>query len=314
MYERCSRKRQNILSNPRISDIISVMKIAIACFSLLLTGIAAFGQVPQERQILVTPNAEHPQIAKDSGLGGPVRVAVTVDQSGNVVSVGEATGPGNVCPSVTRVDVLALRESARAAATNAKFAPSADPNATVVYLNFEFPSPSRLPTPMDDVSYTGPIRKDEPSGAKPAGTEDRYTIKGDSRFTVKGDRDYTAGNTPPPDYTGPAVSTSNSGTSSAGARSSIPSQISGGVLNGKAVSLPKPPYPPAARAVRASGAVSIQVLIDEDGQIFSAMAVSGHPLLRAAARNAACGAQFTPTLLVGNPVKVSGVITYNFVP
>lgn len=94
----------------------------------------------------------------------------------------------------------------------------------------------------------------------------------------------------------------------------VPKQISGGVLNGKATSLPKPPYPPAARAVRASGAVSVQVLIDENGNVVSASAVSGHPLLRAAAVAAARGAKFSPTKLSGQPVKVSGVITYNFVP
>lgn len=90
--------------------------------------------------------------------------------------------------------------------------------------------------------------------------------------------------------------------------------FSGGVLNGKATSLPKPEYPPAAMAVRASGAVSIQVLIDESGNVVSANAVSGHPLLRAASESAARGAKFLPTLVGGNPVKVSGVITYNFVP
>jgi protein TonB len=94
----------------------------------------------------------------------------------------------------------------------------------------------------------------------------------------------------------------------------VPKQISGGVLNGKATSLPKPPYPPAARAVRASGAVSVQVLIDEKGNVVSASAVSGHPLLRAAAVQAARSARFSPTQLSGQPVKVSGVITYNFVP
>jgi protein TonB len=94
----------------------------------------------------------------------------------------------------------------------------------------------------------------------------------------------------------------------------VPRQISGGVLNGKATSLPKPPYPPAARAVRAAGAVSVQVLIDESGNVVSATAVSGHPLLRAAAVQAARGARFSPTQLSGQPVKVSGVITYNFVP
>lgn len=94
----------------------------------------------------------------------------------------------------------------------------------------------------------------------------------------------------------------------------VPKTISGGVLNGKATTLPRPPYPPAARAVRASGAVNVQVLIDEKGNVISASAVSGHPLLRAAAASAAWGAKFTPTVLSGQPVKVSGIITYKFVP
>jgi periplasmic protein TonB len=93
-----------------------------------------------------------------------------------------------------------------------------------------------------------------------------------------------------------------------------PKTVSGGVLNGKATSLPAPVYPPAARAVRAGGAVTVQVLIDESGRVVSANAVSGHPMLRAAAVGAARSARFSPTLLSGQPVKVSGVITYNFNP
>lgn len=89
--------------------------------------------------------------------------------------------------------------------------------------------------------------------------------------------------------------------------------ISGGVLNGKAISLPKPGYPPIARAAHASGTVVVQVLIDENGNVVSASAVSGHPLLRAAAVGAAKQARFSPTKLSGQPVKVTGVIQYNFV-
>lgn len=91
-------------------------------------------------------------------------------------------------------------------------------------------------------------------------------------------------------------------------------RVSGGLLNGKAASLTRPPYPPAARAVRASGTVQVQVLISEDGTMFSAEAISGHPLLRANAEKAACSSRFMPTLLSGQPVKISGIITYNFVP
>jgi len=89
--------------------------------------------------------------------------------------------------------------------------------------------------------------------------------------------------------------------------------ISGGVLNGKAINLPKPAYPPIARAAHAAGTVVVQVLIDENGNVVSAHAVSGHPLLQAAAVGAARSAKFSPTKLSGQPVKVTGVIQYNFV-
>jgi len=89
--------------------------------------------------------------------------------------------------------------------------------------------------------------------------------------------------------------------------------ISGGVLNGKAISLPKPAYPPIARQAHASGTVVVQVTIDENGNVISARAVSGHPLLQAVSVGAARGARFSPTKLSGQPVKVTGVITYNFV-
>jgi protein TonB len=90
--------------------------------------------------------------------------------------------------------------------------------------------------------------------------------------------------------------------------------ISGGVLNGKAISLPKPAYPAIAKTARASGQVTVQVTIDENGSVISARAVGGHPLLQAAAVAAARQARFSPTKLSGQPVKVTGVITYNFLP
>jgi TonB family protein len=91
-------------------------------------------------------------------------------------------------------------------------------------------------------------------------------------------------------------------------------KISGGIMNGRAKSLPAPAYPAAASAVRASGTVTVQITVDEEGNVISATAVSGHPLLRAAVVEAAREAKFAPVLLSGNPVKVSGVVTYNFVP
>lgn len=92
---------------------------------------------------------------------------------------------------------------------------------------------------------------------------------------------------------------------------SIPS---GGVMNGKATNLVKPPYPPTARLVKASGAVNVQVTIDERGNVISASAVSGHPLLRSVSERAALSSKFTPTLLSNQPVKVTGIIIYKFTP
>jgi TonB family protein len=77
---------------------------------------------------------------------------------------------------------------------------------------------------------------------------------------------------------------------------------------------PKPVYPAAARAVQASGPVQVRLIIDEDGSVFSSEAISGHPLLRGAAASAACGARFIPTILNGKPTRISGILTYNFVP
>jgi periplasmic protein TonB len=154
--------------------------------------------------------------------------------------------------------------------------------------------------------------------------------------TVVGDTNLDARNAVSSDYRGP-VSTNNQGIPGPGGEPNtgneggttkppppppppappkppVPKKISGGVLNGKATSLPKPPYPAAARAVRASGAVNVQVTISESGSVVSASAVSGHPLLRQAAEQAARSARFAPTLLSGQPVSVTGVIVYNFVP
>jgi len=85
------------------------------------------------------------------------------------------------------------------------------------------------------------------------------------------------------------------------------------VLNSQALSLPKPPYPPLAKQMRIQGVISVQVLIDETGKVISAKAVSGSPFLTVEAQKAAYQARFSPTLIGDQPVKVSGVITYNFV-
>lgn len=91
-----------------------------------------------------------------------------------------------------------------------------------------------------------------------------------------------------------------------------PTIVSEGVINGKATFLPKPPYPAAAVAINLQGKVDVQVTIDENGKVVSAKAVSGNGIFRAGAERAAWQAKFSPTYLGKMPVKVTGVIVYNF--
>ena len=88
--------------------------------------------------------------------------------------------------------------------------------------------------------------------------------------------------------------------------------VSGGVLNGKAISLPAPTYPDIARRMRQAGKVEVEVIVDENGKVISARATAGPTVLRDVAVEAAQRARFTPTKLSGQPVKISGRIDYNF--
>jgi TonB family protein len=93
---------------------------------------------------------------------------------------------------------------------------------------------------------------------------------------------------------------------------SVPGAVKGGALDDKATSKPDPAYPRVAQAVKARGTVVVEVAVDERGRVILAQAVSGHPLLRAAAEAAARQAKFEPTLSGGKPSKVVGTLTYEF--
>lgn len=84
--------------------------------------------------------------------------------------------------------------------------------------------------------------------------------------------------------------------------------ISGGALNGKAIYMPLPELPPG----EASGVVLVAVVVDEQGGVVEARAISGPQPLHQAAVNAARLARFAPTLLMGEAVRVSGTLSYSF--
>ena len=83
--------------------------------------------------------------------------------------------------------------------------------------------------------------------------------------------------------------------------------LNGGLLNGMAVNLARPVYPPLAKQVGASGQVRVQVSVDGNGNVVSARAVSGHPLLRSAAESAA-----RQSKMKVDAANTTGQILYNF--
>jgi TonB family protein len=88
--------------------------------------------------------------------------------------------------------------------------------------------------------------------------------------------------------------------------------VNGGVLNGRAINLSVPQYPQAARMMHASGQVTVQVLVDEDGRVTSAKAIAGHPLLRGAAEAAARLSRINPVRIENENDKTTGFLVYNF--
>jgi TonB family protein len=84
------------------------------------------------------------------------------------------------------------------------------------------------------------------------------------------------------------------------------------VLQGRAIYKAQPPYPPAAKAERLSGSVFIQVEIDETGMVTDAKILCGADLLAAVSREAAFKWRFEPVTFNGQPIKVKGVLTFNF--
>ena len=198
--------------------------------------------------------------------------------------------------------------------------------------------PKEEPKPATEKTQTAVVTRTEISVIAPvvksqevAKETTKEVARDMSKFINKGDVDAGVSTTAPPKITGFSEGTAREGSGPAGPAVSGGEEppppppapkptpeprktiVSGGVLNGRAISKPQPAYPPIAKAARASGTVTVQIVVDESGRVIQASAVSGHPLLQQAAVSAARQARFSPTLLSGQPVKVSGVITYNFV-
>jgi TonB family protein len=106
---------------------------------------------------------------------------------------------------------------------------------------------------------------------------------------------------------------SNPSDTTSGPKPKITAPIESGDLNGQAVDLPDAMYPGEARKTHAAGEVKVRVIVDETGHVLAADVVSGPKPLWLAAIEAARKARFKPTLVGGTAVKITGILTYNFV-
>ena len=72
-----------------------------------------------------------------------------------------------------------------------------------------------------------------------------------------------------------------------------------------------PTYPPAAKTMRMTGVVRVEVLVNEDGQV-SVENTIGPKMLQSAALDAVKRWKFKPFLRDGQPVKAKGFVNFNF--
>jgi TonB family protein len=85
-----------------------------------------------------------------------------------------------------------------------------------------------------------------------------------------------------------------------------------GSLVDRATQKVSPNYPQIARSAHVSGIVTVYLEIDETGTVVTVQRTDGPQLLRQAAADAARKWKFKPTLVDGQPVRVSGFINFNF--
>jgi hypothetical protein len=161
-----------------------------------------------------------------------------------------------------------------------------------------FVLPERQNEPPKTVASTNPDQQNPNPQEKPLDPNTQNTVQPEGENLVPATEPATPANAPTtPNTRQPAGEAGKKG------------PINGGMLNGKAIYLPVPEAP----AGDANGVVIVAILVDEQGSVVDARAVSGPQHLQPAAVAAARLARFSPTLLMGEPVRVSGTLSYNFV-
>jgi protein TonB len=91
-----------------------------------------------------------------------------------------------------------------------------------------------------------------------------------------------------------------------------PLVVGGTVKQPRLIYGPAPEYPPIARLSLISGVVVIEAIIDENGNVVEVRAVSGQPLLIAAALKSVSQRKYEPTYLDGEPTPIDLRVVVTF--
>jgi TonB family protein len=119
---------------------------------------------------------------------------------------------------------------------------------------------------------------------------------------------------PPPAPAPPRAESASSKATSTAKDSGASADPGPAAWRGDVINKVQPQYPAIARRLNVSGAVSVRVSISEAGMVTEAKAVSGHPLLREAAEQAARQWVFRPATFNGAPVETRRVLMFVFSP
>ncbi|PYS89754.1 MAG: hypothetical protein DMF64_16775 [Acidobacteria bacterium] len=288
------------------------------------------GYYPRKEQLTSAPSYIYNPSAQTASDTSVTTTATSAEPTSNppmqnppppIRTSAPAVGPSYGSKNLNPDDDVMSRRAAPSSSVNTA-ASSNDNTASAANINTETkreeasppkvaPAVERPPEPRIEVASAAappvaPVATPEPSpsptnqpAATPTTTPEPTPTPKASAPETKPTPNATPANQAPP-------------TNTAQAHGDTKAPVSGGVLNGRAIRLPKPIYPETAQRMHVAGAVNVEVTIDENGKVVEARAVSGHNLLRAAAVVAAKQAVFTPTILSGKSVQVTGVIVYNF--
>ncbi len=155
------------------------------------------------------------------------------------------------------------------------------------------------PTQPDPNTSAAPAPTPTPTPVQPAPTPTPTSVNSNPQSAPAA--------TPPGQQ--PAANTSDS--ANAGATAAQPLDV-GGTLITKAREKIAPSYPAQARSARITGSVTVFLMVDERGMVAEVQRTNGPELLRRAAEDAARRWKFRPTVVNGQPIRVSGYINFNF--